>query len=383
MDDLKISFRIDLGASKGSKAKEFYAYVHKDIDGNVFYVGKGKGRRAWDTGRRHILWQHYVERLNGKFKVEIVADGLREDEAAYLEADLMAKYGGQLVNWQNMSRSVDYKAYERYRALEKENARRLMTAKDFEKQEPEKAIVLYREALECMMEWTQGSREAEHFTGVAANLYAKMIAETRTGDINILDRLTLCLKRLDRQEELDSEVEEYLVKFPHAKSLAGFQKILKRSGLVGEVKTGASSHTGRRVAGRLRPATLAAIKSSRKLLEVRRKPIDRHFAFNELEEALYKCRSLISGALEDFEATCEQHHSEMNAIRPALIRDGGGIPMLPLYRQMAIMKAKAKDYDGAVRWCIRGLDVYANDALRQEDVRDLKQRLAKLNQKLS
>jgi len=383
MDDLKISFGIDLGASRGSKAKKFYVYVHKDMDGNVFYVGKGTRRRAWDTGERHILWRHYVERLNGKFEVEIVADGLQEDEAAYLEQDLMAKYGGQLVNWQNMSRSADYKAYDKYWALEKENARRLVAAKEFEEQEPEKAVVLYREALKCMMEYKKGLREAEHYTGVAAELYAKMIAETTTGDINILDRLTLCLKKLERQEELDSEVEEYLVKFPYAKSLVGFQKILKRSELVGEVKTGASSHTGRRAAGRLRPATMAAIKSSRELLEVKRKPIDRHFAFNELEEALYKCRSLISRALEDFEATCEQHHSEMNAIRPALIRDGGGIPMLPLYRQMAIMKAKAKDYDGAVRWCERGLEVYGNDALRQEDVQDLKQRLARLNQKLS
>ena len=57
--------------------------------------------------------------------------------------------------------------------------------------------------------------------------------------------------------------------------------------------------------------------------------------------------------------------------------------MLPLYRQMAIMKAKAKDYDGAIRWCVRGLEVYGNDALRREDVQDLGQRLAKLNQKAS
>jgi hypothetical protein len=148
---------------------------------------------------------------------------------------------------------------------------------------------------------------------------------------------------------------------------------------VGEVKTGASRHAGRQVQVD-ETSPLVAIKSSREFLEAERKPIDRHFAFNQLEEAPYKCRSLISGALEDFEATCEQHHSEMNAIRPALITFFEGIPMLPLYRQMAIMKAKAKDYDGAVRWCVRGLEVYGNDALRQEDVQDLKQRLAKLRE---
>jgi hypothetical protein len=151
---------------------------------------------------------------------------------------------------------------------------------------------------------------------------------------------------------------------------------------VGEIRTGASRHTGRKAQVDL-TNPLVAIKSSREFLEVEKEPVDRHFAFSQLEESLYKCRSLISGALEDFETTCEQHHSEMNVIRPALITSFGGIPMLPLYHQMAIMKTKAKDYAGAVHWCERGLDVYANDALRQEDVRDLKQRLAKLNQKLS
>jgi hypothetical protein len=148
---------------------------------------------------------------------------------------------------------------------------------------------------------------------------------------------------------------------------------------VGEIRTGVSRHTGKQVEVDL-TNPLVAIKSSREFLEVENRPIDRHFAFSQLEESLYKCRSLISGALEDFEAICEQHHGEMNVIRPALITSFGGIPMLPLYRQMAIMKAKAKDYDAAIRWCVRGLDIYANDALREEDVQDLKQRLAKLRE---
>jgi hypothetical protein len=158
--------------------------------------------------------------------------------------------------------------------------------------------------------------------------------------------------------------------------------ILPSGELVPEIKTGASRHTGRKPQIDLNNP-LFTIKSSREFLEVEREPVDRHFAFSQLEESLYKCRKLISGALDDFEKTCEQHHSEMNVIRPALITSFGAIPMLPLYHQMAIMKAKAKDYGGAIRWCERGLEAYGNDALRREDVRDLKQRLAKLNQKLS
>jgi hypothetical protein len=150
----------------------------------------------------------------------------------------------------------------------------------------------------------------------------------------------------------------------------------------GEVRTGASSHTGKW--GEIdQNNPIATLKSSRDFLETETNPIERHFAFNVLEEALYKCRGLISGALEDFEAVCEQHHSEMKSIRPALMTFFEGIPMLPLYRQMAIMKVKAKDYQAAVDWCLRGLEVYGNDALRQDGVQDLRQRLAKLNHKLS
>src|SRR4030043_1805886 len=93
--------------------KCFYVYIHKDPNGNVFYVGKGKGKRAWDKSKRHSMWKRYVKRFSGRFNVEIYRDNLTEDEALNLEYELMDKYGAELINWSNISVDGNWKAYEK------------------------------------------------------------------------------------------------------------------------------------------------------------------------------------------------------------------------------------------------------------------------------
>ena len=84
----------------------YYVYLHKDrATGEVFYVGTGHGRRAWETESRHSLWNQKVSSLTDGFDVEIVQDDLSELEAFELEASLVEKYGGsadtggRLTNW--------------------------------------------------------------------------------------------------------------------------------------------------------------------------------------------------------------------------------------------------------------------------------------------
>lgn len=58
--------------------RDFYVYVHRDQRGSIFYVGKGKGDRAWSTDR-HPIWHRYVEtRLGGHYSVEIIEKNLTE-----------------------------------------------------------------------------------------------------------------------------------------------------------------------------------------------------------------------------------------------------------------------------------------------------------------
>lgn len=81
----------------------FYVYLHrKATTREVFYVGKGKGRRIYDTSRRNNAWKQVVKSC-GIIR-EFYMTGIQEWYALELEANLIDYYGridngtGQLVN---------------------------------------------------------------------------------------------------------------------------------------------------------------------------------------------------------------------------------------------------------------------------------------------
>lgn len=78
----------------------FYVYLHRRNDtGKVFYVGKGKGNRAWHTHGRNPYWNN-VANKHGR-SVKVLFDGLSEDEAYQAEIDVIneLRYMGEpLVN---------------------------------------------------------------------------------------------------------------------------------------------------------------------------------------------------------------------------------------------------------------------------------------------
>lgn len=51
--------------------RKYYVYSHS-FDGVVFYIGKGIGGRAWDTGDRNAQWHKLVESLTS-YEIEIVS----------------------------------------------------------------------------------------------------------------------------------------------------------------------------------------------------------------------------------------------------------------------------------------------------------------------
>ena len=77
----------------------YYVYVHKKPNGEIFYVGKGTKNRAWSKHGRNKHWCNVVNKY-GKFTVEIVLDNLQEWYAFELEKDLTLQYREQyhLVN---------------------------------------------------------------------------------------------------------------------------------------------------------------------------------------------------------------------------------------------------------------------------------------------
>lgn len=117
-----------------------------------------------------------------------------------------------------------------------------------------------------------------------------------------------------------------------------------------------------------------AIAVLRTLLATDPDPIDRHFQFAELEARLYRSRDLYPEALAEFDQTCRMHDAEMEAICSAFRRKWQKVPLLETYKQMAIRQQKLKDWGAVQRWCERGLDLYGNDAAREDAVEDLLKR---------
>lgn len=71
--------------------KKFYVYVWKDLDdGNIFYVGKGCGKRYKSLRNRNKYFMEYVSSHN--VDSEIVAYFDTEDEAFKYEESLMKHY---------------------------------------------------------------------------------------------------------------------------------------------------------------------------------------------------------------------------------------------------------------------------------------------------
>jgi hypothetical protein len=80
----------------------FYVYAHYKPDGNIFYVGKGYGKRARVTSGRSDVWYNVVNK-HGGYEVVILYENLFEDAAFKLEKEEIEfwgrrKDGGFLIN---------------------------------------------------------------------------------------------------------------------------------------------------------------------------------------------------------------------------------------------------------------------------------------------
>lgn len=66
---------------------KFYVYIHRRPDNQIFYVGKGRKKRAWDT-KRNNHWKSIVNKYGG-FSAEIVEYCDSEEDAFLVEKFLI------------------------------------------------------------------------------------------------------------------------------------------------------------------------------------------------------------------------------------------------------------------------------------------------------
>ncbi len=70
---------------------KFCVYTH-DIDGVIFYVGKGKSYRPFDALSRSDVWKNHVQLNGGEFNVNIIRWYKKENAALSCERRLISKY---------------------------------------------------------------------------------------------------------------------------------------------------------------------------------------------------------------------------------------------------------------------------------------------------
>lgn len=202
-----------------------YVYAHMDDAGKIFYVGTGEGKRAWSTDR-HPLWHRYVEKyLGGKYQVRILKDNLSLQEAHEVEAEWIAQCSDDLVNWINMGRAIDYQALDRYHKLRNTNRALIQQTKPIEKRDLAQAVNLYVQAIEATAQYASISYEK----GLVGKLLDEEDAEIgRNGEIEALDRLTMCLIKLGRATEAATHVNGYFAVYRRDLQLSAAQRITKR-----------------------------------------------------------------------------------------------------------------------------------------------------------
>lgn len=104
---------------------KFYTYIHRKADtGEIFYVGKGTGNRAWSDRGRNRHW-HSVVNKHG-FDVVIVCKNMEEQAAFDLEIALIAIYGRKDTGAGKLANSTDGGEGQAGRIMS-EDARRAMS----------------------------------------------------------------------------------------------------------------------------------------------------------------------------------------------------------------------------------------------------------------
>jgi len=127
-----------MGNYREENMKRFYVYIHIKTNGEIFYVGKGSGKRAFVKSGRNDFWNSIVDKHG--YDVFILENNLYESEAFELESKYIERIGrrdlgkGTLVNMSdggesgrcskltdshklNISKSLIGKRYDTYKGM--------------------------------------------------------------------------------------------------------------------------------------------------------------------------------------------------------------------------------------------------------------------------
>ena len=202
-----ISFEIGAGATVDQRCKpgKFYVYTHKDKNGRVFYVGKGTGDRAYSRDRSPEWIEYLDKRSGGKFTVEIVRDGISEENALEIEDAVMKMHGVTIINRMNPHAPYDTTKFRAYCEAQKCFGETLKRAINFQNaKEFDNAISEFEAAYAHHLDMV---RNADYDLGARSSLKSVAFAYHPTSAL--ADGYSLVLAKAGRNLELIAFAERY------------------------------------------------------------------------------------------------------------------------------------------------------------------------------
>lgn len=205
--------------------RPYYVYAHLDSSGQIFYIGKGTGRRAWSSVR-HPLWIRYVEKhLNGEYQVKILYDNIPPEDVEEVEEFWIAQHADTVINWFNFNRNTDFEACEKRYSLHNANRSLIKQAKSIEKHDINKAISMYIQAVEAIQLFAFIKTEP----GTVGQLLEEEASELGVfGMIEALDWLTICLVKAGRTTEAAQYSDNYFSLYRRDLQFGVAKRIIKR-----------------------------------------------------------------------------------------------------------------------------------------------------------
>ena len=222
----------------------FYVYGYR-AEGSVFYIGKGRGQRAWDQKKHtHPRFHIYVtSMLSAPYTVEILRDGLREEDAEELEQALISCFQRQLVNWVHGSH-VPGNERRAYADRTSDVFARGRSAE--QRQLWDTAATIYREFLIDIAadEQMQDHRTLEELRARAVSELAGRVDLYEREHLykphapvvacEVLNRLTICLCKVGRPEEARESIELFQARYPQG-AFQPYETFISGLGSVGTV----------------------------------------------------------------------------------------------------------------------------------------------------